>query len=263
MELVMPDLTIASYNVLADAYIRPEYYRDASHPFLEPTSRRRSLIERVFSLDADVLCLQEVDYETFRELEEGGRARGYAFARWLHKAMGKPDGVATFVRETFTAASSMNIDFMDGRGEAQRSGCVGLLTFLHKGPVVLNVVNTHFKWDPPGTNPEDSVSLAQADQLLSTVGQNPFSIVCGDFNAEPGSALLSRFADADYRDAHPARPPTFIAKGRPQKLDYILHRPRLKAYAVAPPELRPETLLPSASEPSDHLPLVAGFTLAE
>jgi len=262
MDIVFPDITIASYNVLADTYIRKEYYQESAWPLLDPAIRIPSLIDRVFSLDTDVLCLQEVEYDLFRRLEVRGRACGYEFARWMHKGMGKPDGVATFVRDTLKAATSMNIEFTDGRG-GKRSGHGALLTFLHKGPVVLNVVNTHFKWDPDGAPVEDCVGIAQARQLLNIVGHNVFAVICGDFNAQPGGPLLSAFADHGFRDAHPGLPPTFNLRGVPQKLDYILHRPVLKAYALPTPDVAPETILPSRQEPSDHVPIVAAFTVAK
>jgi mRNA deadenylase 3'-5' endonuclease subunit Ccr4 len=59
-------IRVVSWNVLADAYVRREYYPQTSTTVLERASRRASVVDRLVSFaDADVLCLQEVDDALF------------------------------------------------------------------------------------------------------------------------------------------------------------------------------------------------------
>src|SRR5262249_45986520 len=51
----------ATYNVLATAYIKPEWYAGVPPELLKPSWRVPALVRQVESLDADLLCLQEVE----------------------------------------------------------------------------------------------------------------------------------------------------------------------------------------------------------
>ena len=52
-------LAVASYNVLADAYVHPERYPGVPLVALDFMSREPLLLRRVAALGADVICLQE------------------------------------------------------------------------------------------------------------------------------------------------------------------------------------------------------------
>jgi hypothetical protein len=43
-------LSLASWNVLADAYVKPEYYWRVDPAHLEPARRRAVLVERIAAL---------------------------------------------------------------------------------------------------------------------------------------------------------------------------------------------------------------------
>ncbi len=70
--------TVATYNVLADAYIRRELYPNTSAAVLEPIARRRALLARLVELDADVFCLQEVERVAFTEISDRLAPLGYS-----------------------------------------------------------------------------------------------------------------------------------------------------------------------------------------
>ena len=53
-------LRLSTYNVLADAYVRPSFYPATPSQVLVPGQRLPSLLERLHHLDSEVLCLQEV-----------------------------------------------------------------------------------------------------------------------------------------------------------------------------------------------------------
>src|SRR5262245_43951904 len=59
----------ATYNVLADAYVKPQWYATVSPALFKPEGRLPSLVRHVESLGADLLCLREVELEVFAALQ--------------------------------------------------------------------------------------------------------------------------------------------------------------------------------------------------
>ena len=66
--------SVASYNVLASAYIERAWYRRTPVIALDRAWRVPALVQHVAKLDADILCLQEVEPESFASL--AGISRG-------------------------------------------------------------------------------------------------------------------------------------------------------------------------------------------
>src|SRR5690349_18495440 len=106
--------SVASYNVLADAYVHADRYPGVPPPLLPMGHRKPLLRARVAGLAADVICLQEVEGDLFRDLEEHLGPLGYE-GRYARKGRGLADGCAAFVR---TAALEVRADhvllFADG-----------------------------------------------------------------------------------------------------------------------------------------------------
>ena len=255
-----PSIIVATHNVLADPYISPEYYPRCDPKDFKPENRHPRLLAYEAALGADVILQQEVTYEMFVKLDATLRPRGYV-GRWAHKWTGKPDGCATFVRAPFRVATSMIVDLDDGGGKP--NGHVALATVLVLGRQMLTIVNTHLKWHPPDAKPDAQPGVAQAGHLLQVLVNHSHTIVAGDFNAEPGSPTLALFTAAGFVDAHPTSHATFVLDGRPQKIDYLLHTRDLQARPLPSPPATPESVLPSVTEPSDHVPLMAAFAAAD
>src|SRR5437868_4457942 len=88
--------TITSYNILADAYLNPEWYARTPSSLLDPARRGPAVVARVAGLGADAICLQEVEEARFEALRRALEPLGFR-GRLLLKT-GRPDGCATFVR---------------------------------------------------------------------------------------------------------------------------------------------------------------------
>jgi len=235
---------VVSYNILADSYIKPAFYPNAKAEHLEPTWRRSALIERIASLDADVICLQEVEEAVFGQVQS--RLTGFE-AHYAKKSQGKPDGCATFVRGGTVARRTLA--YSDG------SGHVALIVAVDLAGVRVGISNTHFKWGPPGT----SVGADQAIELLAALDADGW-IACGDFNAGPESALVAEFHRRGFADSHAALGGhTCNSNGVPKRIDFLMHR-GLKAVPSPLAFLEGATPLPSAAEPSDHLAIRATFS---
>ena len=134
--------------------------------------------------------------------------------------------------------------FTDGTGH------VALLVEIEEAGRRLGIATTHFRW---GTE-----FAGQAVELLDAVDGD--WIVCGDFNADPASSVCLEFRRRGFVDAFESCGGATCNSNRVAKrIDFLFHSPSLRA---TPSALRPitgVTPLPSAEEPSDHLPLVASF----
>ena len=254
---------IASYNVLAHAYVRRKYFPLFDERGLGARARYPRVVERVAGLDADVVCLQEVDHAMFRRLTLRLMPLGYR-GRWAQKDGMKPDGVATFVRLPWQSHDASIVSLCD-LAAPDASGHVALVQRIRCGAHELTIANVHFKWDEPERKGAQHAGYTQALALLAALEQHPqaVTVVCGDFNASPESGLMQAFRDRGFADAHSPAAATYVsAKGGAVKIDYVLHRSgaeALKATAHPVPPLAAGMLLPSESEPSDHVPIVTSF----
>ncbi len=237
---------VVSWNVLADAYIRDEYYPHTPPEVFDRATRRKAVLERLEKLaGADVLCLQEVDAALFSAAEErlaGSTGR-------LFKKRGKGEGCAIFLRSALGAEPVWKeLVFSDLSGHIALGASFGDLT----------VVSTHLKWEPSGTPAETHRGLVQLGEVLEAWPAGT-RIVCGDFNAEPDSEVLELAKARGLQDAHGGLVDayTFNANGSKKRIDFILHTPDLRASAAAIPHVTGDTPLPSETEPSDHVPIEA------
>lgn len=251
-------LSVASYNVLCDAYIKPEYYPRCDPADFRPERRHPLLLQRVAGLDTDVICLQEVDEAMFDRLSRKLGPLGYR-GRWLKKASDKTDGCATFVRGTSRIITRFQRTFQDGGGERPDSGYVALETVLvtPEGHGV-TVVNTHLKWESSDVPANARYGLAQARELARVHQSNLPVVICADFNADHDSETMQTFALAGFHNAHLAEmAPTCFLDGELKKFDAVLCNDGFLVHDWSTTPIDASTRLPSSVEPSDHVPIVA------
>jgi mRNA deadenylase 3'-5' endonuclease subunit Ccr4 len=255
--------SVASYNVLADTYIRPEWYPHTPAAVLAPAHRRPALLQRLAHLQADVFCLQEVEPDLFKAAEAHLKPCGYE--GWYAQKTGKTDGCATFVRRRSVAVRAVHtLHYADG-GTQSDSGHVALILTLTDERWPLGVANTHLKWDRPSRPRASQWAYRQARQLLMEISridpQCPAWIICGDLNALPDSDVLRALCQAGFRDAYADQPfaATCNANRQAKRIDFLLHTDALASQPVPLPIIDGQTPLPSVQEPSDHLPILASF----
>lgn len=257
--------SLTTYNVLAQAYIIPTRYPRTPAPILAGAWRRPALVRHIVALDTDVLCLQEVEDETFAAVQQALQPLGY-IGHFAKKGGGKPDGCATFVRQnTLTWGMVHQLMYSDGAGTERDSGHLALVVVCAYQGRPLGLVNTHLRWDPPGTPPEHQRSYRQIRQLLQERGRLAPDceawIICGDLNVTPESHVVAvlRAEGFDYTHRTLAGTYTCNANARATMLDYVFYTEAFRVQPVAVPVIDDQTPLPSYDQPSDHLALTVHF----
>ena len=242
---------LLSWNVLADAYVRPAYFPFTPPALLAPGARTAAVVERLAASDADVVCLQEVERPLVSALEAG--LPGYS-VRFLQKS-GKPDGCALLLRtSTAELLGARELTYSDG------SGHVALLAELRFGELSAGVATSHIKWDPPATPYPERWATRQLTELVAAMDDRHPWIACGDFNVTPEDpvlGLLERLADVYRGSAWETA--TINANRRARRIDYLFASPALACQPLPVPLIDATTPLPSPSEPSDHLVIGATF----
>jgi mRNA deadenylase 3'-5' endonuclease subunit Ccr4 len=240
-------MQVVSYNVLADSYVKPVFYPHVDPGHLDPVWRRDALIARIASFRADAICLQEVESDLFAILES--RLAGFV-GQFARKAMGKPDGCATFVRGRVQSWQTLTY--------SDESGHVALLAVIEAQSRRLGIANTHLRWGPP----DSQIGLVQANELLDAIGEAPW-IIAGDFNAGPDSDLIEEFRRRGFRDGYASvGGATCNANGVAKRIDFLMYR-GLRCVPERVQAIDGHTALPSATEPSDHLAIRAEFSWPE
>jgi mRNA deadenylase 3'-5' endonuclease subunit Ccr4 len=253
------ELRIASYNILADAYIKPEWFPHTPADVLHPRKRQEALARRIEGLDADIVCLQEVEPGNFDALQRALEPHGYAGVLAL-KQQGKPDGCAVFHRMERYLGHRAHY-FSDRLENGRISGHLALVVDFDVGGSRLRVACTHLRWDKPDRPVAQHQGMQEATELIAELVRKDAEalwVVCGDFNAQPGDPLVRAFAAAGLVDAYEGQhQPTCNANGSPKAIDFLFHSRALRSQPARLPELDDRTPMPSETEPSDHLPICA------
>jgi endonuclease/exonuclease/phosphatase family metal-dependent hydrolase len=127
--------------------------------------------------------------------------------------------------------------------------------------------SAHLRWQAASVRAEAHIGFRQSRELLdrcSAMTPHAFAtIVCGDLNAPPDSDIAALFRERGFSDAYASAPqPTCNPHRRATRIDFIFATAGLLATPEPIPAIDADTLLPSAAEPSDHLPITARLALA-
>lgn len=261
-EAATSSFRLTSYNVLAAAYATRKLYPSIDAELMRWSRRAPAIVDRIATLAPDVACLQEVETAAWPGLERALAAGGWRGV-FAAKGAGRPDGCATFWREgVLRFATHEALHFDDGEPGAEASGHLALIADFEGAEGVLRIVNTHLRWQAATARGYAHIGFREAHELIdrcSGAMPAPFAVVaCGDFNAPPDSDIAALFRERGFVDAYAAAAqPTCNPHRRATRIDYIFSTAGLVAEPESIPAIDGETPLPSAAEPSDHLPITA------
>ncbi|XP_067845029.1 protein angel homolog 2 isoform X2 [Heptranchias perlo] len=196
------DFSVMSYNILAQDLLEDNdhLYRHCSQPLLQWGFRFPNILKELKQLDADILCLQEVQNNHYGlQLKPVLESLGY-HCEYKMRTGNKRDGCAIcFKRSKFSLVSASPVEFYRPMIQILDRDNVGLVLLLqpvlsHSAALVC-VANTHLLYNPR----RGDIKLAQLAILLAEInklasdgkgGYWPI-ILCGDFNSVPGSPLYN------------------------------------------------------------------------
>jgi mRNA deadenylase 3'-5' endonuclease subunit Ccr4 len=256
---------VGTYNVLASAYIQRARYPRSPAMILSPAWRIPALVQLISGLEADILCLQEVEPETLAAINSRLGPCGHA-SRYARKGGHSPEGCATLYREDSTRLIDQQVlCFSDGGGAESETGNIALITIFRLSGHRLGIINTHLTWDPPGTAREAQRGLRQVSQLTREYEKIAAAadgwIIAGDLNVTAGSEAIALIERTGFRFAHDTRPEmcTCSFNGEAKMIDYVFYSAQLHAKPADSFAIDARTVLPSAEQPSDHVPVIARF----
>jgi endonuclease/exonuclease/phosphatase family metal-dependent hydrolase len=232
---------------------------------LSPAWRVPALVQLISSLEADILCLQEVEPGTLAAINSRLGSRGHA-SRYARKGGNSPEGCATSYRLEFAQLIDETVlRFSDGAGTESETGNVALITIFGVSGHRLGIINTHLTWDPPGTAREAQRGLRQANQLTREYVKIAASadawIIAGDLNVIAGSEIVALVEGVGFRHAHSGWPKmnTCSFNDEAKMIDYLFYSQNLQSHPYESVAIDKRTVLPSAEQPSDHVPVIARF----
>lgn len=250
-----------TYNVLAQRYVRVDRYPRSSREALDATARRALLLRRLDDLALDLLCLQEAEVDLVEQLSSRLAATHHvAYAPRANRG----EGSAIFARrDVFTWLGHDVLRYAAHRSDDDDLALVAHLSF---GGAALRVACTHLTWQPEETPAAEHLGRRQMLELLAHRASAPAGtiwLLAGDFNAVSQSVVLDAAYQAGMAESCRDQRPwdTTAINGRTRKIDYLLYSAgRLSPRPGVLPKLTRDTVMPSATEPSDHLPLRVDFT---
>ncbi|KAM6323960.1 protein angel homolog 2 [Aegotheles albertisi] len=195
------DFTVMSYNILSQNLLEDNshLYRHCRQRLLIWTYRFPNILQEIKQLDADVLCLQEVQEDHYRtEIKSSLESLGY-HCEYKMRTGRKPDGCAIcFKTSKFSLISSNPVEFFRRDIPLLDRDNVGLVLLLRprfhcKTNAAICIANTHLLYNPR----RGDIKLTQLAMLLAEIASvapqkdGTFCpvIICGDFNSVPGSPL--------------------------------------------------------------------------
>lgn len=247
----MTDITIVTYNTLAQRWVGPyveERYSYISNlQYLSWYYRRLMIIKDLITLDRDIICLQEIELNTFKD-DFSDLLINYDYFRHtiVKKVRTNPVGnVILWKKYKFNCEETM-----------QKSSAIFIvLKYLDKK---IKIANVHLKAG------REQFEKERVNQLKSTLKENP-DIICGDFNDEiEENGLLYPLVIENY--LVPIRQKTtsvYFAKNniishKFWAFDHIIVRNSIENMVNKTDSIE---MIPNKNNPSDHVPLCSIITL--
>ncbi|XP_069624611.1 protein angel homolog 2 isoform X3 [Ranitomeya imitator] len=195
------DFTVMSYNILSQDLLEDNssLYSHCRRPYLFWNYRLPNILRELQEMNADILCLQEVQEDHYQEqIKPTLEALGYVCA-YKARTGSKPDGCAIcFKSSRFQLRLVKPVEYFRQHIALLDRDNIGLVLMLQpktqrRDVPMICVANTHLLYNPR----RGDIKLTQLAILLAEItevaqiqdgGFCPI-VLCGDFNSVPGSPL--------------------------------------------------------------------------
>lgn len=246
------DFSVKSFNILAnslsDAFpkVNPEY--------LTWRYRKQMIIDEILSHTPDIIGLQEVDEDIYNDFSFEG------YKKCFIKKPGNSDGCAVFVSSAFEIIKKDFILYSTLLNKPSNQVAIVLLLKHVASSQEIIFVNTHLK----AKTHEEDARVEQATAILNYIGDKRPAIIVGDMNTFPDGRVYPLFSD--YHDVYKGAEYTTYkvrSSSYAKVSDYIFYSgfSLVNKLEIPPLSTFGENGLPSATYPSDHLSIMAGFNI--
>jgi len=195
---------VVSYNILHGKYVKPEYFPTRSARDLNGTIRINKLMSQIRDMCPDILCLQEVGQAEHLCIKLFLETIGMASGPLAIKGK-EPEGCFVAYRtQIFEEDNNYQISAPSLSPKGVASVMELRLRGAHGNPFRISVASLHLPGDPrePNVQLEDLRTIM--GRINSTTEPSNPILLCGDFNAVPGSGtyrfLTEGTLPAGYKD---------------------------------------------------------------
>lgn len=240
-------LRVVSWNVLADTYVRAEWFPHTPAHLLRPGARTGAIVEVLASLDADVLALQEAE----PDLVDAARTtlRDHTVL-WCPKSAGRLDGCLTAIHHRIELLEETRLVYNDG---PIPSGHVAHLVTVRYPHRTVRIANTHIRWEPDTTPPGERIGVRQATELTAELAGTEIAAIAADLNDTPGGPVRTILAQAGYTFPQGPGPTSVLNAGELRALDVVAVRGATGTNH--PSNITATATMPDHTCPSDHIPV--------
>lgn len=231
-------LKIMSYNI-----------HIAVPPTKPGTTDIDAIVRAIENQDPDIIALQEVDVNTRRTGKINEAAiiaeklkMNFFFAKAIDHDGGEY-GVAILSKYPMSDTKIHRLTTVEGTGGEPRVMATAKITM--KNGVSLRFASTHLDAQKASVNREKQIAEITAIAVSETL---PL-IIAGDFNDQPGSAVIKKLDESFTRTCQ-ACEPTFPVVTPRITIDFIGYKPASKFKTIS------HTVVPEHYA-SDHLPVIA------
>ena len=253
-------LRVATWNVLADAYVDARWFALSPPELLVRGARTTDVLKCALALDADVLGFQEAEPALY---EAASRELIDYDVRWCPKGRSRPDGCLTAVRRTHRIVSEKHHLYDDASSPSSYetpSGHVAHILEIESAGHRITVANTHLRWFAPELDPATTPGYRQAKQLAAILAPLPRAVITADTNDRPGGPIRALLAEAGFSGVSDDAPTSIVNGVEPSALDVVgVRGARCVSLELPIPPCPP---LPGPDCPSDHVPVVATVELS-
>lgn len=262
------NFSILTYNILADAHVRPVWYTHVPSGVLSFENRSQRLLQTILSYQADIICLQEVGKPYFDYFDQQIRDDYLGFVAYKQGSE-DIDGCAIWVRKAKFAVISHQVHlYADATILGAISGHIAFCMVLQfidaqSNGTQIGIMNTHIKWNQPNLPREErwaTYQLADISTIIATMPDIEW-IVCGDYNLAPNDFSWQILTEAGLHSvwSEEHTPYTCYANSRFHTLDYVCVSAGLHILHLQYPVLTKDSVIPSLDHPSDHIPVRVEF----
>ncbi len=244
-------ISLCSYNILAQAYIRYTKANGILDSYCELAARKNRLMnyfQTQLESETLVLGVQEVEPEMYADL-------CICFANYQSiytQRKNSVDGLALFFHPDIKVQSSEVVILHSRDGQPRR---VAQIIDIEYQGLDWRLVHLHLDYDPPGTT-DGFHQMATVLDHLSQMSDR-MMLIFGDFNATVESATIQACLSKGFQAVDTRQPTSFHRQW--SRVDHVLYSSECMVDTLKIPDT-PDSI-PNAVWGSDHLPIYCRFSL--